>query len=187
MIPPHSKPAGRRASRAFTLVEVIASIVIIGTLGGLAGSVLVRGIEGYRGVAVQSLLHADVASALDRVDRALREIPSLTGDGTPSIKSVTPTSIEWDEANGGAKVLLDTDSLLIGFGGGDGTAILTGMTGMTIQCYDESNAALAATLDASGAAAIRRVEFSITASREGLSDTLRTRVFLRCTMQEGAP
>lgn len=172
----------RRPRRGFTLMELIAAIVIISTLGGLSGSILFQGIEGYRGVAVRMELHADVASAMDRIDRALREIPSLNGDSLPSIKGVSSTSIDWDQPNGAAKLLLDSGSIMLGYQGSDGEPLISGVTAFSLRCFNESNAALAATLNGSAAADVRRIEVTLTASREGLTDTLRTRVYLRCTM-----
>lgn len=181
---PQQRPTSRRA---FTLVEAIAAIALIGTLGGIAGAVLFQGIEGYRGVSLRAELHADLASAMDRVDRALRQVPALGGDGIADLKSVTPTSIEWDESDGGANITLDSDDLLLGYQGSGGAPILSGVTAFAVQCYDENNAALAGTLSGSALDAVRRVEVTLTAAREGITDTLRTRVYLRCTMEDTAP
>ncbi len=180
--PLHGRRSALKSRSAFTLVEVIAAIVIIGTLGGLSGTILFQGVEGYRGVAVGGELHADLASAMDRIDRAIREVPSLAGNGISSIKEVTPTSIDWDETGGGAKILLFAGSLLLGYEGADGTALISGVTAFSVRCYDEGNAALAASLSGAAVNNIRRIEITITAAREGLTDTLRTRIYLRCTM-----
>ncbi|MBL8744835.1 MAG: type II secretion system protein [Phycisphaerae bacterium] len=173
--------AGRRCG-GFTLVEVIAAMVIIGTLGGLSGAILYRGIEGYRRVAVQSELHAELAAAMDRIDRAIRAIPSLSGSGDPSIKGVSPTSIDWDEATGGASLSLDAGTLLLALEGAEGVRLLEGVTGFNLQCFDQSNAPLASVLTGATAGNVRRIEITLSVGREGLTDTLRTRVFLRCTM-----
>lgn len=184
--PRHTVRSTSRARRGgFTLPEVIAAIVIIGALGGLAGAILFQGVDAYRGVSVRADLHSALASAVDRIDRALREIPSLTADGVPSLKGISPSSVDWDEADGGANITLDGDQLLLGYAGTGGYSILSGVTAFTVQCYDQSNTALATSMSGAALNNVRRIEITITAAREGLQDTLRTRVFLRCTMAGG--
>jgi prepilin-type N-terminal cleavage/methylation domain-containing protein len=178
-------PAARhpRPRAGFTLVEAIAAMAVLGLLGGLSGSLLARAVEAYRGVAVQSSLHADLAAALDRADRALREIPSPAGDGVPGISGVTASGIEWDDGAGDASLSLVGGALMLATGGDAPTAILEGVAEFSVQCYDESNAAMAASLSGAACEPIRRVQVTITASRGDATDTIRTRVFLRCTMQ----
>ena len=57
------------------------------------------------------------------------------------------------------------------------------MTTFALQAYDESDGALGFFLGAAACDPIRRTEITLTAERNGVTVTLRTRVFFRCTMQ----
>lgn len=171
-----------RTQRAFTLVEAIASIAVIGLLGGMAGVLLHRSVEGYQGTAEASRLHQELASAMDRIDRALREIDAAGDGSTPDIKAVSPTSLDWDSPDGSSSLAESDGRLTLAINSADPLLILTGVTSFHIQCFDESNSALPAHISGASVENIRRVQVTITASRNGITDTLRTRIFLRCTM-----
>jgi hypothetical protein len=65
--------------------------------------------------------------------------------------------------------------------------LLSNVTAFSVQAYDQSNIALAASLASGATAAVRRLEITITVSRSGQSESLRSRFFLRCTVEGGAP
>ncbi len=64
--------------------------------------------------------------------------------------------------------------------------LATDVTDFTLRAFDESNAELALPLSGAGCDAIRRLSISLTVQRQGSQDTVRTRVFLRCTMSGAA-
>lgn len=169
--------------RGFSLVEAIAAMVVIALVAGLAAPVLLRGAEAYTGTAVRSQLHADLASAMDRLDRALRETEINAGGDGPNVSEVTPASIAWSTPGGAATLSLSGGDLRFAAPGEAPTTILSGVTGLTVRCFDESNSELAGTLSGSATAAVRRVEVSVSAERQGMSESLRLRVFLRCMMR----
>lgn len=169
--------------RAFTLIEVIAAIVIIGMLASMTAAVLIRGMEGYEATAQVAQLHSDVTAALDRIDRALRSIPAA--ESGANISSVTSASIAWTSAGGACSLSLSAGTLSLVIDGAASQPILSDVTAFTVQCFDESNSALAGSLSGAAVTPIRRVQITLTATRNGRSDTLRTKVFVRSTM-EGA-
>jgi len=59
------------------------------------------------------------------------------------------------------------------------------VTAFTVQTYNESNTALSATLSGAACDPIRRIMVTITTQRAGVTQTLRTKLFVRSTM-EGA-
>jgi prepilin-type N-terminal cleavage/methylation domain-containing protein len=179
-----TRPRATRPRRlGFTLIEVIAAIAIIGMLAAMTAAVLVRGMEGYDATAQVAQLHVDLASAMDRVDRALRSIPAATSGA--NISTVTPTSIAWTGTSGACSLSLSGTTLNLAMDGAAAQPILTDVTAFAVQCYDESNAALATSLSGGAVVAVRRVQITITATRNGRSDSLRTKLFIRSTM-EGA-
>lgn len=175
------------ARPAFTLVEALASLVVIASIGGLAGTLLFRGVEGYRGAAQASHLHSELASAFDRVDRALREIPARTGTALADITNVSASSIQWNGPGGACLLSLSGGNLMLAMDGQAAQPILADTTSLSIRCFDENNSLLAANLTPPASDAVRRIEVSVAVQRGGLSDSLRTRVYLRCTMEGTAP
>lgn len=169
--------------RAFTVVELIAAVSVIAVLGVMASSLIVRTSTINNDTSQQSQLHTELATAMERVDRTLRQIRNRTGATDPSIQRLAPTSIAF---NGGSSLTLTGGDLRLDDGSGVVT-ILSGVTGVNIQAFDASNAPMAVTLSGSACDPIRRLAVTVTAARAGLSDTLRTKVYLRSTLAGAAP
>ena len=58
--------------------------------------------------------------------------------------------------------------------------LASNVTVFTIQTYDESNAALPASPSGAQIDTIRRIQITMTASTGGMTETLRTKFFVRC-------
>ena len=178
--------AGRspRASRrpGFTLVEVIATIAIISVIGSIASRTIITALNGYTTSATRAQLHSELSIAMDRIDRELKRIPQKASYGSiaPNITSVTGTSIAW---NGNYSLSLSGPQLQMVDNGAATTVLLDNVTSFSIQAYNESNTALSATLSGTACDPIRRVVVQITIQRSGITETLRTKVFLRGTMR----
>ena len=174
---------GRRVMRrrGFTLVELISTVVILAALGSVASGVILTAADGYVDGATRAQLHTELSTALDRCVREVRNI-QLDGEAGgvgPDIDEVTATSMRWDDdwsiSLTGERVMLTVD-------GGPAAVLLADVTSFGIQMWDEDDAALGATLSGSACDAIRRVRIDATVSREGVSERLRTKVFIRSTM-----
>lgn len=178
--------ARRRPTRlgapAFTLVELLAAVIVIAVIGLVASGLIVRVATTNADTVTRGQVQSDLSAAMERIDRELRQIPARTGSTAPHIDAVTPTSITFGASS---SIGLSSGTLTISTGGSPAT-LLTGVSAMTVQCYDESNSALATTLSGSACDAIRRIMVTITVTRAGLSDSLRTKVYLRCTMAGAA-
>lgn len=177
----------RRPSRyrAFTLVELLATIVVLGVIATATSSILLAATDGYLSATVRAEAHTEVSVGLDRIVRELRSIP-FDGDAggvAPDIDTVTTSSIAWDDDS---SLALDGTDLEITIDGGSAAVLVADVSAFTVTCYDESNAALGSSLAGAACDAIRRVEISITCTRRGISETLHTRVFLRSTMSGAA-
>lgn len=169
--------------RAFTLVEVLVTIVVIAAVGSVASLTLTSALDGYIDAATQAQLHTELSIAVDRIDRELRRTGLKSASPiAPNISSVSATSIAWN--NNYSLSLAGGNVMLVE--NGAAAAILQGnVMAFSVQTYNESNTALAATLSGAACDPIRRVRVSITIQRAGMSETLRTKVYLRSTM-EGA-
>lgn len=170
--------------RGFTLVEAVATMTILAVVSMAASRIIFAATDAYASDAVRSELVQDLSSAMERITSELRSIPSRNASpGTPWIDSIAGGLIEFGT---GSQLALDGESLELAVDGGPARMLVDHVTSFTIACFDESGQAL--TLPLSGAACdvIRRMEVQITKSRHGTSETLRTRVFLRCAMAGGA-
>lgn len=172
----------RFGAGAFTLVELLAAVIVIAAIGVVASGLIVRVAATNADTVTRGQVQSDLSAAMERIDRELRQIPARAGVTTAHIDAVTPTSITFGAAS---SIGLSGTNLTISTGGSP-AVLLTNVTAVSIQCYDEANAPLATTLSGSACDAIRRIAVTITVTRAGLSDTLRTKVFLRCTMAGAA-
>ncbi len=184
--PPRSARAGAR--RAFTLIEMIATVVIIGTVGSVASGIIYSASRAYTEAALGAQLHAELAAGLDRIDRAVREIglKSPYASSAPNIVSLSASAITYNTSS----VLTfnsGTGEITLSEGGGPTGVLLRDVSTCTFSAFDESNTALASSLSGAACDAVRRVSVSITLTRGGATQTLRTKVFLRCMLEGGAP
>lgn len=167
--------------RGYTLIEAIATIVILAALGSLASTIIVEASDGYFSGQVHAQLHTENSIAMDRIVRELRKIPldDDANDIAPDIDEVTDTSITWFGDN---SVTLNGTNLELVEDGGTARVLLTDVSAFAIQTYDESNNALSQPRQAAQCDPIRRVQVTITLTRHGESETIRAKVFLRSTM-----
>jgi Tfp pilus assembly protein PilE len=174
------KRAGR-VRRGFTIVEAVAVMTVVATLASVSSTIIVTAVGSYRDATVKAQLHEEASIAFDRLTRSLWSISrdSSAAVVAPQISSVSATSISY---NGNWTLTLSGSQLQLSENGAAAQTLIDSVTSFAISVYDESNAAIS--LPASGAAtqAIRRIQIQVTNSRQGVSETLRTRVFLRCTM-----
>lgn len=177
----------RRAARrrAFTLVEVIAAMAVIATLGSVAAMVIARAADAYNTSATAAQVQAELSAALDRIERHLRMIPGAGGT-LSYISAVTPTSLTWTGTDDECSLSLSGGQVLLVMDAGAPATILTGVTAFSVACADESGAAMAGTLVDDECEDIRRITIAATVSRSGITATGRTGVFLRCTMAGAA-
>lgn len=170
-------PRGSLRRRGFTLVEAVAAIVVIATLGSVATGIVYAGVEASRRSAERDQLLGEMSQAMDHLVTTIRAVPA-DADGTPGL-DVTASSVVVD---GAVTFALQSGSLVRTDAAGT-SALLRGVTAFTPVAMDRDGTALAV---GSPRPLVRRVELSITASRQGLTETLRTRVFLRNTASGGS-
>ncbi len=174
----------RNVRRGFTLIEAIATIVVLAIIGSIASLIILNAVDGYTDAATTAQLHIEASTAMDRIVRELRKVGLDSGAAgvAPDINDVTPTSITWG-ANGelsltGNKLQLTTSGPPLG-------DILDDVSAFSVQTYDEDNAALGATLTGAACDPIRRIELDLTLQRSGVTTSLRTKLFVRSTMSGG--
>lgn len=172
-------------ARGFTLVEAVATMTVLAVVSVAASRIIFAAADSYADSAVRSELSTSVSSAMERMALELRGIPSRDGaPGTPWIESVTATSIAWGASSSLAR---SGSELMLAAEGAAARTLLGDVEGFSIACFDADNQPLAATLAGAACDAVRRVEITVTVGRGGASETVRTRVFVRCASTEAAP
>ena len=174
-----------RRRHGFTLVEMMAAMTIVAAVGSVPSAVIYSAIRSYQEASTRAVLHADAATALDDAFRLLSSISRDTSAAVvaPAISSLTATSVTW---NTNFSLSLSGTQLMFSEAGATARPLLNNISSLTISAYDESNAALAATLSGASPQPIRRLQLQVTVTRNGISETLRMRVFIRSMMSGAA-
>lgn len=179
--------------RAFTLVELIAAMVVVAVIGTVGAMTLQRAAAANSQVSARGTLYAEASAAMDRLVRKVQTSPAraATSPAVPSIATLTGTAITWDDLS-----LLSYDPtaqtiVLRDVPAGDSTVsspvLMGNVSAFAVVPFDQSNADLFAalgvtTLNAAQGATVRRVSIQFTLTRDGQSVTLRSRAFPRCCM-----
>ncbi len=171
----------RRLRGGFTLVELVATMTVLGTIAAVASRVLFICVDGYVGASVAGQLQSEMSVGLTRLVEEVREVPlDASASGTaPDITSVTATSLTWQTDR---RVYLAGSTLQYEESGGSGALLLADVTGWTVEAYDESGVALALPLSGDACDAVRRVVFEVELTRYGETRRLRGSAFIRAMM-----
>jgi len=170
----------------FTLIESMATIVILATLSMSASFLIITAVDGYIEAMTRAQLHSELSIAMDRIVRELRQIPLDPNAATPvpDITLIQSDFISWNAASAYAlSYLAPPDLRLQAPAMGD---LLHDVTAFTIAAYDEDNALLVLPLGDVPSEVVRRIEITITLTRSGVTESLRTKVYLRSTITGGA-
>lgn len=168
-----------RARRAFTLIELILVMSVLGIVGLTISIVMPTAVVASRDHTVRTQLLEEASTTLERMAIELRAIPLDTAvlpTIAPKISSVTSTSLNW---NTNWALSLSGTNLMLTASGGASTLLQPDVSAFSIVCYNESNTALASSLTGSACYPIRRIQVSITLTRTGVSQSLRSRFFVR--------
>ena len=182
----------QRRRGGFTLIEAIATITVLAVLGSMASFLIVNSVDGYVSASISSQIHAELAIALDRLTREIRKIDNdeTAGPTAPDIDSVTQAGTEdamtWTDSDGDAYSLSKTGSnLMLAVDGGATAVLLSDVTAFAISVYNQDNAAIVGDISGTDCDLIRRVMLDVTVSRHNVSESLRSKVFIRSTMSGG--
>jgi prepilin-type N-terminal cleavage/methylation domain-containing protein len=174
--------AAPRPRRAFTLVEVICTIVVISLVAGATSRILFQAFGALNDSSTRSDLHDQLASAMERITSELHTIsikPS-SSPATPDITACTAASIAFNNPTAARTIGITGSTILVSGSAKASSIIATGVSAFIIQGYDESDAALPASPSVAQIATIRRIQITITATSNGVTETLRTKVYVRC-------
>ena len=177
---------GSRPGRGFTLIESMAAVAVLGIMASISSWLILDSVGKCVAATTAAQLHTELSVAIDRVSRELRKVnlDDTAGGVAPDIENVSPTSIEWQDADGDQYwLLLNGSDLKLKVDGGTSATLMSDVTGFTVSTYDEDNNQLAWILGGATCDPIRRVQLDVTAERNGVTESLRTRIFIRATME----
>ncbi|MDX2147124.1 MAG: prepilin-type N-terminal cleavage/methylation domain-containing protein [Planctomycetota bacterium] len=171
----------RQLARGFTLVEVLCALAIVATISVVSFRLILEASDQYTDTVVRAEASSRMGSALERVATQLREIPVRSGSSpvAPNITAMTETSLSYVDANGTTQSLGLSGTTLTWNDGAGAKELLRDVTALSLRAYDESNAILPASPSAAQRDLVRRIQITMTTTRQGVVETLRTRVFLR--------
>ena len=171
--------------RGFTLIESVATVSMLAVLGSIVSFLILNSVDGYTDAATTAQVHAELSIAMDRAMREIRKIPLDAGAGgiAPDITSMSSTALQWEDTDGDSYQILKSGSVLqIEVDGGGLSTLLTDVTAFTVKIFDEDDGDLGSSCSADTCDPVRRVELEVTLQRNGVTESLRTKVFLRSTM-----
>ncbi len=165
----------RRARRGFTLVEMLATLVVVGTVAAVASPIIVGATQAYAKSASQRRAVEQVSGALDRLSRILREAPTKAAPaGATDFSSASASGFA---LSSGLNVALSGTTLMLGTTAVKESPLCQGVTAFQITYLDSAGTAVSV---ASGTDAVRRVIIRLAAQGVDLSTT----VWLRASLNE---
>lgn len=171
-----------RQSRGFTLVEMLGAMTIVGVAGLAATTVATRAVADVRDASTAWSLHQDTAAALDRIVQEVRAVAKDATTGGPAVSLLSATQItlasgvgiQFIDATGSTPGRIDLTS------GGTTSTLLSNVTSMSVSVLSGTGTALPLPLStALAAATARRITITLSATRNGVTETLRTSIYLR--------
>lgn len=179
--------------RAFTLVELVAVMVVVAVIGTVGAFTMQRAAAATSQVATRGTLYAEGSAAMDRIIRKLQSAPAraATSPAVPSFATFSATSITWDDLSA---ITYDANAQTLVFrdvAAGDSTSatpvLIGNVSDFSAAPFDQSNANIftalgVSSLNSTQGATVRRISIQFTITRDGQSVTLRSRAFVRCCM-----
>ena len=166
--------------RGFTLIELIATMTILATLSIVSGTIVNSAVESYSQGSELVDLHNAASLAMERLVRDIRSLPPNVNN-QPDISSFAPSAMTWDN---GSHSIAVTNGQLVYTRDGVSRVLLDNVSSISLKAYGQDNVQLSSTLSGSACEAIRRIEMTISVAQGSVSNTIRTRIFLRCMMFE---
>jgi hypothetical protein len=122
---------------------------------------------------------------MDRIMRELRKIELDSGASgvAPNIVGVDSTYVAWQDSEGdNYSVVFFGGVINLQWDGGGGAQLLSDVGTMDVKAFDEDNTELGLPLAGAACDDIRRISVDITLSRNGVSQSQRSKAFIRSTM-----
>ena len=153
----------RSHGRAFTLLEFVVVITVLGIIAGLGSAILVESGRAYSRSNITSAAQTDAQYALNRLAVELTELQSPS-----DISALSSTSITFEVDGVERTFQLSGGSLRR-----DSNLLATDVSSFTLTCYRSDGTVTSTPTD------VHRIAADISISRGGQTVSLRTEVFPR--------
>lgn len=180
----------RHRPRGFTLIEAITTIVIIAIVSTISTSLVRTAMGVYENAATRAELSDRLSIAMDRITTELRTMDQTgsVGSNQPNITALTATSITFVASGATRTIALSGTNLELSGSLASNIVLAPEVSDFSLLGYDNVNAALPASPTPAQIATLRRLQVSISATRNGVTETLRTKLFIReLAAGSGAP
>lgn len=179
-----------RSSGAFTLVELISTIVISSIICGSASMLLWNAAQQRSEIAARAELVDEGAAALEMLVRYFRDItqnecpgnPTPCLNGNAQVTSATPTEMHWGNygvRQSGSELQMTADN------GANWRALSADLSSLQFVYYNRLGQDLQTQVPpGNGPASMRRIVITLTLSRASQTVILRTGIYLRNFMNE---
>ena len=150
--------------KAFTLIEVIVSLVLIGIMAAIAGMGLVKIAEGYVFAKQNAETVQKAQIAIARIVKELGAVcpPPWTTSGCLGITAASGTSVTYTRLQGTAPVTnaitYSNPNITVAVDSGTATTLIDNVTAFTLAYFDAAGASTATPAN------IRRVDINLTIS-----------------------
>ncbi|MGP1347314.1 MAG: type II secretion system protein [Phycisphaerales bacterium] len=146
--------------RGFTLIEALATIVALSIIAGALAPILHAASNTFAGATAHRRAHAQLSHAIDRMQRAIREIPTIEGESTPDIVSAGEDSLAWGD---GGLISFDADArtLTLAEPGEPESLLADSVDALTLRYLDASGAVVDSGV-ADAIDGVRRIEIALT-------------------------
>lgn len=174
--------------RGFTIIELLASMVVMSVLGTLGSVLLLNAADGYTDAVTRTRAHADLSVTFDRIVREVRSIGLDDGASgvAPDIDRLTPELLRWRDSDDEVwQITLTGTNLTLAADGGAPAVLLGDVSDVNFVAYGDTHDTLAASLNGNACDDIRRIGIEVEVTRDGLVESLRTLVYLRGTLEGG--
>ena len=163
--------------RGFTLIETMATVVVLSTLGSIATFIVVDAVDDYQQAAMVAQLHSELATALDRAARELRKVPlsGTVGGIWPDFSFfVQDLQILWTgEAGALMGIYISGSKLRLQIAAGQVYTLIDDVDSIGLSVFGEDDNGLGALLTLANAGTIRRIELTINVTRDAVSQSRR--------------
>ncbi len=172
----------------FSLVEVLAVIVILGLIGGVSSSLILTNVAVFTESSIRIQVHGEASMTLDRIVREMREINPDPNAGPPQpyITHARTDSLHW---NGSCRLEYMDGAILLCTDAMNSDLLCQDVSEFALDYLDNSNRSLlvSGAVPQGDLSRIQRIAIRLSVCRQGMTESLTSRAFIRAAMTGGMP